>query len=213
MPDRTPAGRRLPWRGLAIAVAAAAVAAATTATAQELIDGRNLVNGSVTRAKLQVNAIGNAQIAAGAVTTSDIRSRAVRAANIGNGAVQNAAIANGAVTRGKIARNSVDGDRILDGSITAADIGPGAALPAVTTRALEVTIPSGTGQAADVSCLPGEVALGGGYASIPPVNANVLNDRPIPAANGTRPTGWSVFVNNSTGAPTQVVVYAVCARR
>lgn len=212
MRTENPRGRRRP-RLPVVAVVAVAVAVAGTATAQGLIDGRDLINGSVTRAKLQINAIGNAQIASGAVTGNEIRNRSVRAANLANGSVGTVALANGAVTNPRIANGAVTGAKVRDGSIQAVDLAPGASLPSVTTRAVEVTIQPGPAQAAEAVCLSGEVALGGGYASIPPENANVLNNRPVPAANATRPTGWAVLVRNGTGAATQIVVYAICARQ
>jgi hypothetical protein len=183
---------RIPWRTPVVAAVTALVTVAAVATAQELIDGRNLKNGSVTRAKLQANAIGEAQLANGAVTSGRIRNNGVRAANIASNAVQNRQIANRAITASKLAL--------------------GAALPGLRVRATESAVNPG-GTTLTQNCAADEVALSGGYASVPAGTSNVLNDRPIPAADGALPSGWQVFVNNATGQLTQVVVYAVCVRR
>ena len=201
------------WRTPVIAAVAALAVAGGTATAAQLIDGRDLVPGSVTRSKLQKNAIGADQIAAGAVTSSELRADGVKNVNIADNAVKTANIANGAVTRAKIANGAVSGTQILDGSITAADLGPSAALPKVVVRTTTATVPDGPATEIAISCPAGEVALSGGYSSVPPANVNVLQNRPAPAADGARPTGWSVIVKNSTGASTQVSVYAICAQQ
>lgn len=209
--------RNRPLRGYGPAVVVAALAAAlgagALASAQELIDGRDLIPGSVTRAKLQTNAIGAEQIAPGAVTSSELRAAAVRNVNLARGSVANSNIAAGAVTRSKIATSAVTGTQIADGSVTAADLAPGAALPAVTVRTRIATIAPGPAGEVDVSCAAGEVALSGGYSGLPPEKANVLQSRPAPAADGARPTGWSVIVKNDTVSPTQVDVYTICARQ
>jgi hypothetical protein len=201
------------WRTPVIAAVAALAVAGGTATAAQLIDGRDLVPGSVTRSKLQKNAIGADQIAAGAVTSSELRADGVKNVNIADNAVKSANIANGAVTRAKIASGAIGGTQIADGSITAADLGPGAALPKVVVRTTTATVPDGPAQNVELTCGAGEVALSGGYSSVPPADANVLQSRPTPAADGARPTGWSVIVKNSTGASTQISAYAICAQQ
>jgi hypothetical protein len=200
------------WRTPMIIAAVAAIAVAGTASADTLINGGDLAPGSVTRSKLQKNAIGAEQIAAGAVTSSELRSKAVKNVNIADNAVRTANIANGAVTRPKIATGAVTGAQILDGSITAADLGAGAALPKVVVRTTTATVPDGPASEIAIACGTGEAALSGGYSSVPPANANVLQNRPTPAADGARPTGWSVIVKNSTGSSTQISAYAICAQ-
>jgi hypothetical protein len=180
------------WHTPVVAAITAAVTVAGVATAQQMINGRNLIDGSVTRAKLQQRAVGEVQIAAGAVTSTQLRNNAVRSANIAANAVQTRGIANRQVTSAKLAL--------------------GAALPGLRVRATEVTVNPG-GAALAQSCATNEVALSGGYGSVPPGTSNVLNDRPTPAADGALPTGWQVFVDNKTAQPTQIVVYAVCVRR
>jgi hypothetical protein len=192
------------WRLPAAIVASAVLVAAGVATAgTALINGGDLVPGSVTRAKLQKNAIGADQIAAGAVNSSELR----------NGSVRNVHLTKLAVGVGKIAPGAVGAAEIKDGSITPTDLGPGAALPKVAVRTAVTTVPPGPATTAVVSCSTGEVALSGGYAGIPVDNANVIEDRPSPASDGAKPTGWSIIVRNNTAAATQVSVYAVCAQQ
>lgn len=222
-PDDRRRTARWPVSIIAIAAGAAVLGAGTFASAQDLLDGRKLIPGSVTRAKLQKNAVGSDQIAPGAVTSAELRASAVRATAIGRGAVTGPKLASGAVTGPKIAAGAVGSKQIAngavgtgqiaDGSITAGDLAPGAALQDVVTRTRVVPVPTGPATEIDVSCAPGEVAVSGGYAGVPVANANVLQSRPIPAGDGSRPTGWAVIVKNDTGATTNVAMYVLCARR
>jgi hypothetical protein len=59
------------------------------------------------------------------------------------------------------------------------------------------------------SCLPGDVATGGGYAGFVPVTFSEANPRLTPNP-GHMPTGWAVSFNNNQGTPQSVEVEAVC---
>ena len=95
------------------------------------------------------------------------------------GAVVNAKIANGAVTSLKLADAAVSTDKIASGAVNSAKIAveavqdPNMGLDSVGSYALKgvtpavgtaVTVNAGTPQTATVTCPPGQMVIGGGYA-------------------------------------------------
>jgi hypothetical protein len=117
----------------AIAVALAFVAGgATVTTAQNLITGADIKNGSIKAADLGKGSVNSSKIANGGVARADLAGGAVNSAKIANGGVANADLANNAVNSAKIANggvanadlanNAVNSAKIANGQVQNADI-------------------------------------------------------------------------------------------
>lgn len=87
-----------------------------------LVGTSQIVDGSVTSAKIADNAVVAAKIAAGAVGSAALASSSVVAASIAAGAVGSAAIADNAIVAAKIATGSVGSAIIADNAVVAAKI-------------------------------------------------------------------------------------------
>jgi hypothetical protein len=148
----------------AIAVALAFVAGgAGVTTAQNLITGADIKDGSIKaadlangavnsskiadgqvgKADLGSNAVNSAKIVDGQVLTADIGNNAVNSAKIADGQVKSADLANGGVAKGDLASNAVNSAKIVDGQVLTADIGNNAVTSA--------KIADGTIEADDIS--------------------------------------------------------------
>jgi hypothetical protein len=73
----------------------------------------------------------------------------------------------------------------------------------------DFTLPPGGSAGFVVSCLPGDVATGGGYATFVLVTYSEASPRLTPNP-GHAPSGWSVTANNNIGGTQDVEVEAIC---
>jgi Collagen triple helix repeat (20 copies) len=74
----------------------------------------------------------------------------------------------------------------------------------VTTRSKSIVVPANNEESADVDCLPGEVALGGGFFT----NEGVFVRDSEPTANG-----WEARFSNGNAGDTFVTAYVRCAKQ
>jgi len=87
-----------------------------------ILDGTNLINGSVTEEKLAANAVTNTKIKNGSVTAAKIATNTITSTQLANAAVNNGAIQSFAVTEEKIAAGAVSSAKLAPGAVTAAKI-------------------------------------------------------------------------------------------
>ena len=144
-------------------------------------------------------AISGTAYAAGKIGTKQLKKNAVSTKKIKDDAVTAAKLANNAVTGAKLANGAVG---------TVVRVGP------------DVTVGANTYGRADASCNPGERATGGGafnesnvstfsVTSSYPTTAQTPTSRPL-AANGQTPTGWRVWMRDTSGGPQVVNAVVVC---
>jgi hypothetical protein len=98
-------------------------------TLGEILDGSitaaKLADGAVTTAKLAADSVTAAKLADGSVDTAALLDDAVTAAKLAAGAVDEAALQDDAVTEAKIADGAVTADKIAPGAVGAATIADG----------------------------------------------------------------------------------------
>jgi hypothetical protein len=173
----------------AIAVTLAFLAGGGAAvTAQNLITGADIKDGSiksadigdgaVTKADLANNAVNSAKIVDGQVGKADLGNNAVNSAKIVDGQVKSADLANGSVNsakivdgqvgKGDLGSNSVNSAKIVDGQVLTADIGNNAVNSA--------KIADGSIAAADISAAAQDAltAYSGGNWSV--LHRNVIGN-------------------------------------
>lgn len=200
-----PTARR-PRIALAVSTGAIVLAAGGGAFAQ--LSESDAPPASVGTAALRNRAVTGAKIADGAVTTRVI----------GDGQVRSGRIATNAITNRTLANNSVTSQKIAQGGVARLDLALSARVPIVVTRVVGAQIPVGVTDSLLARCAPGEVLLAGGFGGLPATaqgggtQANVLANRPDPAADGVAPTGWSVTFSNLSTSLANVTSYAVCAQ-
>ncbi len=130
----------------------------------------------------------------------------------------------GAYAATALPKNSIGAKQLKNGSITAAKLsasakttlkgatGPqGIPGPAGAPGVTKVTVrsgPSANGNST-ASCLPGEVATGGGGFAEDP-ESWIWNSTPV-QVNGQVPTAWEASAETKTGNPSFVQAYAICA--
>jgi hypothetical protein len=200
-----PTARR-PRIALAVSTGAIVLAAGGGAFAQ-------LSENDAPPASVGTNALKNR-----AVTGAKIADDAIVTRTIGDGQVRSGRIATNAITNRTLANNSVTSQKIAQGGVARLDLALAARVPIVVTRVVGSQIPIGTTQSIVARCAPGEVLLSGGFGGIPAsvtpsdTQANVLANRPDPAADGVAPTGWFVTITNLSSTLASATVYAVCAQ-
>jgi len=85
---------------------------------KDSLDGKNLIDGSVTEAKLAANAVTNTKIKNGSVTATKIATNTITSTQLANAAVNNGAIQSFAVTEEKIAAGAVAAAKIKDKAVS-----------------------------------------------------------------------------------------------
>ncbi len=221
---------RLPRPSPAMVVATAALVAAMGgagyAQVQERLDGRDLLNRSVSTPKLQLGSVRAAQLGTGAVTTTKLRTGAVTARKVARGAVGTDQLADGgvrapdigpaAVGSAQLAPGAVTEGAIAPGAVTRGRIAPEAQVPLTTVRRSAVVVAApGTVGTAIAACAPGERLTGGGAGpadTSPTPELHGAGGIPVPNGDGDVPSQWQGFVLNAGVAPQAIVAYAICAR-
>jgi hypothetical protein len=87
-----------------------------------LVDTAQIVDGSVTSAKIGAGAVGSAAISAGSINSTHIGANAVVSGDIAAGAVGSAALASGSVVAASIAAGAVGSAALADNAVVAAKI-------------------------------------------------------------------------------------------
>lgn len=187
-------------------------------------------------------ALGGSSYAAITITGSSVRNGSLTGADIKNGSLKGGDVKNGALTGGDLKNGSVSTADIDDASLLAADFkagelpagpagptgpaGPqglqGAPGPAgatnVVARRVNDSVPSAQREIVVASCLPGEVAVGGGGGITGLLNGGsiIYFDEPREAdgsvpEDGEPATKWAVAASNFTGDTQIVNVHVLCA--
>jgi hypothetical protein len=206
-------------RGPLVLIGSAALVAAGIggAAAQEAINGRTIVpgtvgttqlaKGAVSTAKIRVGAVGQDQLANGGVARVKLRAGAIGPEQLDSGAVSAAAIASGAIGTSALQAKAV----------TRAKLAKDARVPRVITRFAQGSIPANQQVSVTAKCLKGEVLIGGGYGGLPTSQslsggqAGVLASRPEPDVQSSTPIAWRVVVDNHSPNLASATAYALCA--
>jgi hypothetical protein len=138
---------------IAVAVLIFVAGGATVTTAQNLITGADIKDGSITSADIANGAVTVKKIAGGAVDGSKLANGAVTVKKIAGGAVDGSKLANGAVTVKKIAGDSVNSAKIADGNVKSSDIADGGVATAdlANNAVNSAKIADGTVSSADIA--------------------------------------------------------------
>lgn len=164
-----------------------------------------------------------ADVRNGTVTGSDLRSESVTGRDIDNGTLTGSDLKTGSVTTSDLDNGSLLGADFKAGQLPPGPAGPQG--PAGTTQALvrrtaDVTLNSGDRKEVSASCLPGEVAVGGGglHDAALSETVSVAYSYPLeadgsPPEDGERPTAWLVGGHNLffSGVDAKVTAYVLCA--
>ena len=148
--------------------------------------------------------IGGTGYAAVAITGKNVTDGSLSGKDIKNGSLRGPDVRNGSLTAGDFSpatRSSLQG---APGA--AGPAGPAGTFGTVTVREQDYK----SGPPATVSCLSGEVAVGGGVNTSQ--NSSWIRVS-APTPSGGTPTGWQGQAVNSANAATLAAVYVICARR
>ena len=149
-------------------------------------------------------ALGGTSYAAVSITGKNVTDGSLSGTDIKNGSLRGADVRNGSLTAGDLSAKTIASLRGATGPAGAT--GATGTFGAVTVRFVDYK----SGPPATVSCLSGEVAVGGGVNSSQ--NASWIRvSAPTPA--GGTPTGWQGQAVNSGNVGTLASVYVICARR
>jgi hypothetical protein len=142
-------------------------------------------------------AMGGSAYAAHKIGSKNLKKNAVTTKKIKDAAVTSTKIANGAITPGKLAKGAVG---------------------LVMRQGPDTTVPANGFAKAEISCNPGERATGGGVYNESNVSSDFVTSsyptpnptsRP-PTGNGQTPTGWRVWIRDTSGGPQTVNAYVIC---
>ncbi len=144
-----------------------------------------------------VAALGGSAYAAHKIGSHQLKKNAVTTKKIKNAAVTSGKLANGAVTAGKLANGAVG---------------------VVMRQGPDTTVPANGFARAEANCNSGERATGGGVYNESNVNSVfVTSSYPLPnptsrpaTGNGQTPTGWRVWVRDTSGGQQIVNAYVIC---
>jgi hypothetical protein len=191
-----------------------------------------LTYGGVTATIALFVALGGSSYAALTITGGNIRNGTVTGSDVKNESVKGRDIDNGTLTGSELKNGSVTSSDIADASLVAADFtagelpagptgprGPAGPTHVVARRTDTVLGTSGGAAVAEASCLPGEVAVGGGAGTNGPLDGTsaVLWDVPreddgtIPE-EGETATRWAAGGANSDPVQQRTMhVFVLCA--
>jgi len=192
--------------------------------------------GAVTGAKVKDGSLSGADLADGSVSGADVGDGSLSGADLGDGSVGQGDLASGSVNGSAVEDGSLSGADVRDDSIGSADVSgltgedvqdeslgsadvsglgagdvqPGTFLGGTVTVQYEIAatpLADGTSASYDVTCLPGEIAIGGGARgdTTDSEYTVVSSSRPL-RAGGAFPVdgqdfiGWRATVVNPTGA-------------
>ena len=192
--------------------------------------------GSVTATIALIAALGGTSYAAVTISGKDIRDGSVTSADLKNETIASRDIDNGSLTGSDLKNGTLTGSDIDDGSLQAEDFQagqlpagpqgpPGPQGPAgatnVVTRRTDVTIADGTVEFAAATCLPGDIAVGGGagISGVVTGDAWVVLSEPAKdigqlPASGEAATRWRAAGLNASGGgglPQVMNVHVLCA--
>jgi hypothetical protein len=192
---------------------------------------RGLTYTNVTATLALFIALGGSSYAAVSLTGGNIRNGTVTGSDLKDESVKGRDVDNGTVTGSDLKNGSVASSDIDNGSLLSKDVkagtplgpqGPTGTTQAVTRRTEEMTLTLGQVDERTASCLPGEIAVGGGggNAGAPSDVVVALSDEPVkangaPPASGEQATGWRVVgLNPLLVGPTtgHVNVYVLCTK-
>ena len=162
-----------------------------------------------------------ADVRNGTVTGSDLKSESVKGRDVDNGSLTGSDLKNGSVTSSDL--DALAGADLEAGQLAAGPAGPQG--PAGTTQVLarrvaEVALDEGQRKEAIASCLPGEVAVGGGaiHDGTAADDVYIAYTHPLEAdgstpEDGDRATAWlagghNLFISN---VDRKMTAYVLCA--
>lgn len=151
------------------------------------------------------NSVGSPQIINASVRNADLHDGLIGASKISPNAVDGTKIAPGAIDGTKLAPKAVDGSKVATDTLTAANLAAGSVgaseLGTIGVRTNSFTIEAGKTRAVAVLCNSNEKVTGGGGSSA----IGVYSSTNRPQGNG-----WAYTATNTTGANSEVTVYALC---
>jgi hypothetical protein len=164
--------------------------------------------------------ISGADVRNGTVTGTDLRSESVTGRDVDNGSLTGSDVKNRTITTSDL--GSLAGADLKAGQLAAGPAGPqGAAgtTEVLTRRVADVALDEGVSKDVIASCLPGEVAVGGGAVLDAPAQfVFVAYSHPLeadgsPPEDGERATQWSVGGRNLflSGVDRKLTAYVLCA--
>jgi hypothetical protein len=131
----------------------------------------------------------------------------------GTGYAALAVPANSVGTR-QLTRDSVGTRQLKNHAVTPLKIAPGAGVDLVYTRAAtNVTVAANSIGGGDATCPKGTYPVGGGAGTDNVPGVTVTEMLPFSSASDAysgAADSWEVYVQNTTGQPQQMEVYAVC---
>jgi hypothetical protein len=162
-----------------------------------------------------------ANIRNGTLTGSDLEDESVKGRDVANSTLTGADLKTGSVTSSDVDNESLQGSDVKAGELPAGPAGPAGprgVTDVVTGRVIELVLLAGETKEVLATCLPGQVAVGGGGTS--PDGASFLAGAPVesdgtPPEDGDQPTQWRAIVQNPfpLGPPTaRVSVRVLCAK-
>lgn len=178
------------------------VALGGTSYAAATISGSDVQNGSLTSADVRNESLKSRDVDNGSLTGSDLKNGSLRAADFKAGDLP----------AGPQGAPGPQGPQGIQGPQ-----GPAGATNVVARRT-NAFVPNGGSETAVASCLPGEVAVGGG-AGITfafTQDAAIFTSEPREAdgsdpEDGDVPTKWAAVGVNDTGVPQLMNVHVLCA--
>jgi hypothetical protein len=162
--------------------------------------------------------LSGADVRNGSVTGADLKSESVKGRDVDNGTLTGSDIRSGSLTASDV--ESLTAADLKAGQLAAGPPGPPGTTQVLTRRVAGVALAQGDNKEVVASCLPGEVAVGGGgFHDAPNDKAVVIGyTHPLEAdgstpEDGDRPTQWLVAGRNSIvfGADSTVTAYVLCA--
>jgi hypothetical protein len=188
------------------------------------VTGAKIKNGAVNSAKVADGSLTGVDVADGSIGGADIANLAITTAKLADGAVNNAKLGDNAVNSAKVQDKSLKGGDIADGSLTGTQISEGTlknvdaaklngkeSSAFLSSSVYKVETPEGAGTelgdgtfVQSKACLPGDVMLSGGPASVRSTST-LLESFPTPGATDS----WTARIQKN-GQEDNWVVVVLC---